>query len=183
MDISTNELKEIGRPIDKIYLWGMMGVGKTKTAKQLAKKMGWQFVDTDEHIEGECGKKISQIFAEDGEHTFRKMERKAIEQLSKRSQVVISTGGGLPCFFDNSRLMKENGLTIWLDGSINFLTSRLIESKQNRPLLSNIESKQELTDALTRTYNERLAYYQKAHWKVDALNLNLHLLVQKLNLV
>ncbi len=181
MDISINEFKEIGRPIDKIYLWGIMGVGKTKIAKQLAKKIGWQVIDTDEHIEGEYGKKISQIFADDGKDAFRKMERNVIEQLSKRSGVVISTGGGLPCFFDNSRFMKDNGLTIWLDGGINFLASRLFESKQNRPLLSNIDSKQELTEALNAIYKERLAYYKKAHWKVDALNLNLNELVQKLN--
>ena len=180
MDIFINESKEIETPVNLVYLWGMMGIGKTKIARQLAAKIGWQFVDTDEAIERVTGKDVSQIFRDDGEDAFRELERKIIEQLVNNEKTIVATGGGLPCFLDNAELMNRTGLTIWLDGNEKFLASRLYGAKQSRPLISNVKSKEELIDMLTWIYKNREKFYNQANWKIKALELDLDKLAKKL---
>ena len=179
MDISSNEFNEIGQPIKLIFLWGMMGIGKTKTAKQLANKIGWQYSDTDEIIEAETGMKIAEIFSKHGEDHFRALEKNSIEQLCKSKNTVISTGGGLPCFSGNADLMNLAGLTIWLDGNVNFVASRLVNSTQDRPLLSTIKSKEELIQTLSHLVEIRKVHYQKAQVRLNAMNLDMNSLVKK----
>jgi len=99
----------------RIYLIGYMGSGKSTLGKKLAKHARLQFIDMDHYIEKRNCKTVPQIFAEEGEAEFRKKERNALEELSAFSDVVIATGGGAPCFFDNVDLMNRTGKTIYLN--------------------------------------------------------------------
>ncbi len=98
----------------RIFLIGYMGSGKSTLGRRLAKHLNLQFVDMDHYIEERNYKTIPQIFAEEGEAEFRKKERKALEELSEFTNIIIATGGGAPCFFDNIDIMnrrRENHLS------------------------------------------------------------------------
>jgi shikimate kinase len=90
------------------FLIGYMGSGKTTLGKQLAKKLNLQFVDMDLFIENRYHKSISEIFKEKGEDGFREIERRTLQEIAGFENVIISTGGGLPCFFDNMDLMNKS---------------------------------------------------------------------------
>ena len=97
-----------------IFLVGYMGCGKSTLGREMARRLGYEFVDTDNFIEEQQGKKISAIFAEEGEDYFRKLEREAVKSLKGRDNVIVSTGGGLPCFNGNMELMNEMGFTVFI---------------------------------------------------------------------
>ena len=118
---------------NRIFLIGFMGSGKSSTGKKLANLLHFDFFDTDTEIERITGKTISQIFATDGEDFFREKEREIIAELSQKDNVVVSTGGGTPCFFDNMQLMNQTGLTIYLHANPKMLKQRLITNKKQRP--------------------------------------------------
>src|SRR5680860_1043366 len=102
----------------RIYLIGYMGCGKSTLGRRLSNYLGLQFVDMDHYIEERNCKTIPQIFKEEGEVEFRKKERKALEELSEFTDIVIATGGGAPCFFDNVELMNKSGHTVYLNLSL-----------------------------------------------------------------
>lgn len=156
----------------RIYLIGYMGCGKSTLGKKLAKHAGLQFIDMDHYIEKRNCKTVPQIFAEDGETEFRKKERKALEELSEFSDVVIATGGGAPCFFDNVDLMNQTGKTIYLNIDPKILASRLMKSKTERPLIKG-KSKKELVDFIDETLKKRNAFYSQAHYQITQPNVNL----------
>jgi shikimate kinase len=145
----------------KIFLIGYMGSGKTTIGKLLAKKMGLQFIDVDVFIENRYRKTISAIFEERGEEGFRKIERQALSEIIEFENSVISTGGGLPCFFDNMELMNKAGITIYLKTSVEELLKRLGSGKQNRPLIKG-KSPEELKIFIATNLNKREVCYNKA---------------------
>ena len=100
--------------MENIVLIGMPGCGKSTIGKQLAEVTGKEFVDADEKIAQLAGKSIPEIFAEDGEEVFRSFETKALEELGKRSGLVIATGGGCVTKERNYPLLHQNGTIIWL---------------------------------------------------------------------
>ena len=121
----------------RIFLLGYMGSGKTTIGKMLAERIGFAFFDTDKSIEAKRQKSVSQIFEEEGEAAFRELERKCLHELAEFEDVVISTGGGAPCFFDNMQYMKERGKTVYLKWTVDELARRLESDKFNkRPLLA-----------------------------------------------
>ena len=87
--------------MQRIFLIGYMGVGKTTLGKALADRTGLSFIDLDLFIEGRYRKTIRQIFEAEGEEAFREIERKALHEVAEFEDIVLSTGGGTPCFFDN----------------------------------------------------------------------------------
>jgi shikimate kinase len=152
------------------FLIGMPGSGKTFWAKQLANSLGVAFRDTDEMIVAKTGKTIPAIFEENGEAYFRKMETEVLQELRLLDRAfVCSTGGGLPFYFDNFSLMKQNGTIIYLQASIPFLQQNLIAEKEQRPLLKegNLEEK------LQQLFNERKAVYEQADFIIDVEQLTL----------
>ena len=99
----------------RIFLIGYMGSGKTTLGRKLAYILQYQFIDLDDYIEKQEGRKISHIFEEDGEDYFRKLERVYLHRVIDKEDLVISTGGGTPCFFDNMNQMNEYGKTIYIN--------------------------------------------------------------------
>ncbi len=156
----------------RIYLIGYMGSGKSTLGKKLARHAGLQFIDMDHYIEKRNCKTIPQIFAEEGEAEFRKKERKALEELSAFSDVVIATGGGAPCFFDNIDLMNRTGKTIYLDIDPKILANRLMQSKTERPLIKG-KSKEELIRFIDETLRKRNEFYTQAHFQITRPEMSL----------
>jgi len=145
----------------KIFLIGYMGSGKTTVGKQLAKELDLPFIDMDVFIENRYHKSISAIFEEKGEAGFREIERKALFEIIEFENVVISTGGGLPCFFDNMDVMNQAGTTIYLKVSVKELAKRLKNGKQKRPLIKD-KSQEEIKDFITENLEKREKFYNKA---------------------
>ena len=96
----------------RILLIGFMAAGKTTLGKALAKELGLQFIDLDHYIECRYHSTVSQLFADRGEEAFRQIERNMLHEVAEFEDVVISTGGGTPCFFDNIEYMNQQGITV-----------------------------------------------------------------------
>lgn len=145
-----------------IFLIGYMGCGKSSVGKKLAVRLKSDFIDIDGSIEKMTGKSIAQIFEEDGEDQFRQLERSILVSLCSRSNVVVATGGGAPCFFDNMLLMKKSGTTIYLKMHPDSLASRILASDTERPLVKRL-SKEDMPIYIAQHLKEREVYYNKAH--------------------
>jgi len=114
-----------------------MGAGKTTIGEQLAERLEYNFLDMDYMIEEKIQQSVSQIFSELGEEKFRQLERECLEKISTERNVVVATGGGAPCFYDNMERMNACGLTVYLNLSPEELQERLeLSHKNKRPLLA-----------------------------------------------
>lgn len=138
-----------------------MGAGKTTIGKALAREMDLDFYDLDWYIEDRFRKKIPQIFAEKGEGGFRDMERNMLREVGEFEDVVISCGGGTPCFFDNVDYMNQQGDTIFLSATPEVLKEHLLMGKSQRPLIQG-KSPEELIDYIHESLQNRLPFYTKA---------------------
>lgn len=145
----------------RIFLIGFMGSGKTTSGKRLAKKLNYSFIDTDSLFEEKSGISISDFFIEKGEMAFRQAEHALLDDLVKLDNVVVATGGGLPCFFNNMDIINANGVSIYLRLSPLSLASRLANSKEDRPLIKNL-SGDDLLSFITEMLEKREPYYLKA---------------------
>jgi shikimate kinase len=156
--------------MQKIFLVGYMGSGKTTIGKNLARRLHWQFIDLDLFIENRYRKKIGEIFAEKGESEFRELERKALQEIGQFENVVVSTGGGTPCFFDNMEWMNRLGYTIYLQVPVDDLVKRLENCKHNRPLVKD-KNWEEIKQFVAENLNKREEYYNQAAFIFNAENL------------
>jgi shikimate kinase len=143
-----------------------MGCGKSTLGRRLSKHTGLQFVDMDHYIEERNCKTVPQIFAEDGEGEFRKKEQKALQELSEFTDIIIATGGGAPCFFDNIDVMNKTGKTIYMNIDPAVLADRLLQSKTERPLIKG-KSRKELVDFIDKTLKKRNEFYMKAQYQIS----------------
>jgi shikimate kinase len=143
-----------------------MGAGKTTIGKVLAREMGVEFFDLDWYIEDRFRKKIPEIFAESGEAGFRDIERKMLREVGEFENVVISCGGGTPCFFDNMDFMNGQGDTIYLNASPAVLKEHLLMGKSQRPLIEG-KSSEELEIYIQQSLQTRLPFYKKAKHSLD----------------
>ncbi len=146
-----------------------MGCGKSATGRRLAQKIGWQFIDTDTFIENRYHKSVPILFTEIGETKFREIERNIIQELSDYENVVIATGGGLACHFENMKLMNACGLTVYLKNSAQTLAERLKHARVERPLLKGKTEKQ-LYDYIVEMLTQREPFYTQAHLTIDCNN-------------
>jgi shikimate kinase len=151
----------------KIFLAGFPGCGKTFVGRQAAGLMKYAFQDTDEIIAGEQGLTIPEIFSQKGEDFFREKETAVLKSLEKKRNVIIATGGGLPCFHDNMQWMNEHGITVYMEASAAFLFHRLVKEKKSRPLISKLTDI-ELMIYITETLAARRDFYSKAAVTVNA---------------
>lgn len=154
-----------------------MGCGKSTLGRRLSKHLNLQFIDMDDYIEERNYKTVPQIFAEEGETEFRKKEQKALHELSEFTDVVIATGGGAPCFFDNIDVMNATGKTIYLNIAPAILADRLLKSKTERPLIKG-KSKDELIAFIDETLAKRNAFYKQAKYQITKPDFDLDELQQ-----
>ena len=150
----------------RIILIGYVGSGKTTVGRALAKELQLPFYDLDWYIESRMRKKISQIFAERGEEGFRQIERNMLHEVAEFEDVVISCGGGTPCFFDNMDYMNSQAQVVWLKATPEVLQKHLLMGKGDRPLLKG-KKPDELLSFIHEQLEWREPYYAKARYTLD----------------
>lgn len=156
----------------KIFLIGFMGSGKTTIGKKLATKLKLPFIDLDEAIVRQEKKSIVEIFECYGEDYFRIQEKKMLAHIIKSNEAfVLATGGGTPCFFDNMDVMNQTGITFYLNYTPAFLTSRLLQATQKRPLLKNV-LKDNMDNFIASLLKEREIFYKKSQFTISKINPN-----------
>ena len=145
----------------RIFLIGYMGAGKTTLGKAFSRELGLTFIDLDWYIEERFHKTVQQLFSERGEQGFRELEQKMLHEVAEFEDVVISAGGGTPCFFDNMDYMNACGDTVFLQVEPEVLFRRLKVAKQQRPLLAN-KSDEELMNFICEALQKRHPFYSQA---------------------
>jgi shikimate kinase len=147
-----------------LFLIGYMASGKTTIGKMLSKKLGYTFIDLDDYIVSKENKTVNDIFKSKGEIYFRKRESQLLNEIIENNDdLVLSLGGGTPCYGNNLELLLNvpNTRTIYLKASIKTLAQRLIKEKKNRPLISHLDSEEELMEFIGKHLFERSQYYGK----------------------
>jgi shikimate kinase len=155
----------------KIILLGYMASGKSLIGSELAEILNSKYIDLDQFIEEKEGKSIQKIFFEKGEIYFRKIENSYLKDIiSSNKDMVLSLGGGTPCFSNNLKLIKENieTKTVYLNVSVNELANRLMNDKDNRPLVTYVTDENEMQEFVGKHLFERLPFYNQANYKIDA---------------
>lgn len=155
-----------------IFLVGYMGCGKSSVGKKLALRLKFDFIDIDTSIEQMTGKSVAKIFDEEGEDQFRQLERSILVSLCSRSNIVVATGGGAPCFFDTMLLMNKSGTTIYLKMHPDSLATRILASVHDRPLVRRL-SKEEMPTYIAQHLKEREIFYNKAKFIIKGENLKI----------
>lgn len=150
----------------RIILIGYMGSGKTTIGHSLSKETGMMFYDMDWYIESRMRKTVAQIFAERGEEGFRKIEYNMLHEVAEFEDVIISCGGGTPCFFDNMDYLNQQGDVVYLKASPEVLYRHLLMGKVDRPLLKG-KSPEELIAYITEQVSKREEFYNKARYTLD----------------
>ena len=150
----------------RIIIIGYMGAGKTTVGRALAKETGMQFYDLDWYIEARMHKTVPQLFAERGEDGFRQVEHNLLHEAAEFEDVIISSGGGTPCFFDNMEYMNAQGDTVYLKAGPDVLCAHLKMGKVKRPLLEG-KSQEELRGFIAGQLAQREQYYMKAKYVLD----------------
>ena len=153
--------------MNRIFLIGYMGTGKTTFGRQLATRLNMPFVDLDAYIEQRFFKSVSQIFEEKGEEGFRKIEQAILQEIADFENTIIAVGGGTPCFFDNMQVMNEKGLTVYLKTSPETLCKTLSKAKAKRPLIKN-KSNEELLAFIKENLAKREGFYTQAQATINA---------------
>lgn len=143
-----------------------MGSGKTTVGRQLAMALGLSFYDLDWYIEMRFHRTVAQIFAERGEEGFREIERNMLHEVAEFEDVVLSCGGGTPCFFDNMDYLNEMGETVYLKAEPEVLAAHLKMGKIDRPLIKG-KSDEELQAYICVSLAKREPYYTKAKHTLD----------------
>ena len=146
-----------------------MGSGKTTTGKDLAKAIGYEFVDLDEFIEQKYQTKIPEIFAAEGELGFRKKEREALHEILTNTNIVLSLGGGTPVYYNNMEEITKNSVSFFIRVQLPQLVKRLENKKETRPLIAHLTN-DELTEFVAKHLFERNQYYEKAKYTISISN-------------
>lgn len=150
----------------RIILIGYMGAGKTTIGKALSKELGLPFYDLDWYITNRRHRTIAQLFDELGEEGFRKIERNMLHEVAEFEDVIISCGGGTPCFFDNIDYMNRQGDVVYLKATPEVLQQHLAMSRTERPLLKS-KTPDELLAFITDQLAMREPFYSKAAHTFD----------------
>lgn len=153
----------------RIFLVGYMGSGKSTFGSALADSLGIQWIDLDDEFESRYKIAIADFFVKYGESTFRELEHKLLSEISHRSDIVVSTGGGAPCYFDNMKLMNQSGVTVYLSASPELLISRIENSARKRPVFQQMKG-ENFKENLTRHLESRKPFYSLATFTIDAAN-------------
>ena len=153
-----------------LYIIGYMGCGKTTFGRALSQATGLRFIDLDHLIEDRHNATVREIFDTKGEEEFRRIERDMLRETAELEDVIVSCGGGTPCFFDNIAFMNANGTTLWLEATHACLFSRLVRKREKRPLLAG-RSDEEIRTIISSQLEKRSPFYSQAaiRWQGDSL--------------
>ena len=173
----------------RIILIGYMGAGKTTVGRQLANALGVPFYDLDWYIEMRYHRRVAEIFAEKGEEGFRDLERRMLHEAAEFENVVLSCGGGTPCFYDNMDYMNSLAETVYLKASPEVLAMHLRMGKVERPLIKG-KAPEELEQYIRESLEKREPFYNKAKHMLDVslmdnyekISITVDLLRKELNL-
>ncbi|MGB0863928.1 MAG: shikimate kinase [Saprospiraceae bacterium] len=163
---------------NRIFLLGFMGCGKSYWGTQIANELGLKWIDLDEYIENKTSKTIKEIFEKEGETTFRKIEKEALEEMALFNNVVISLGGGTPCFFENMEFIKRSGISFYLKTDSKTLVHRLQSEKIKRPLLAQL-SDAALFNFIENKVNKRSVFYEKAAFIINTEQADILFFIKK----
>lgn len=159
-----------------IVLLGFMGTGKSAVGRRLATAFRYQFIDTDEVIEEKTHKRITEIFSEQGEEAFRRLESEVVIGLAERTGCVISTGGGIVLDSKNLDLLQKNGILVLLRCRPEVIFKRVQKRAGQRPLLQKADPLSEIKRLLA----EREPFYRRADITLDTSDMNLDDVVQQI---
>lgn len=164
----------------KLVLLGYMGCGKSAISRGLSQKLKLQRIDLDDYIEKKEKKTIADIFATKGEIYFRKLETACLQEiLSSNDSLILSLGGGTPCFGTNMDLVNQKSTSIYLSANINTLTQRLIPEKSKRPLIARITD-ENLPEFIAKHLFERRHFYLQAQIPVGVDHKSVSKIVEEI---
>ncbi|MBF4985116.1 shikimate kinase [Nonlabens mediterrranea] len=149
-----------------IVFLGYMGSGKTVVGQVVSEIIDFEFIDLDNYIEQQEGLRISEIFQKKGAVYFRKTENYYLRELIREDRdVILSLGGGTPCYYDNMELLLAKSFinSFYLNAGIKTLAQRLWNEKVNRPLIAGIQEEDELLEFIGKHLFERRPFYQRSH--------------------
>lgn len=149
-----------------IILLGYMGAGKTTIGRTLAQLLGIEFYDLDWYIENRQRQRITQLFESRGEEGFRLVERNMLHEVAEFQDIVLSCGGGTPCFYDNMDYINRCGTSVYLHATADVLIRHLRMAKSRRPLLEG-KSAEQLALYIQQSLAQREPFYAQARYSVD----------------
>jgi len=157
--------------INRIIFIGYMGSGKTTLGKELSRQLDMPFYDLDWYIESRMRRTVKQLFDERGEDGFRKIEHNMLHEVAEFENVIISCGGGTPCFFDNMDYLNAQGETVYLKCTPEVLHQHLQMSRTVRPLLLNKTSEEQRL-FIWQQLEQREPFYSRARHVLDVTLLD-----------
>jgi shikimate kinase len=163
----------------RYFIIGFKNSGKTTFGRMLANELGLGFIDLDEYMEKREGISIPEIYTRLGEEGFRRLEWKALKEVVKQDNLVISTGGGAPCHCDNMSLIEQYGDAIYLNVTDETLVNRLMDAAKVRPIVLG-KTKEELRRYVADLRNKCEHHYRRARYIVDGERLEMEEILKKL---
>ena len=152
--------------MQRVILIGYMGAGKTTVGKELARRLGLMFYDLDWYVTSRMRRTVKQIFDEGGEEAFRRIEHNMLHEVAEFENVVISCGGGTPCFYDNIGYMNRQGETVYLKAAPEVLCAHLRMGRSVRPLLQG-KTPEQMEAFVEEHLREREPFYTQAKHVLD----------------
>lgn len=166
-----------------IYLTGFMASGKSTIGPILANTLGFESEDIDKIVEQRVGRSVREIFQEDGETYFRRVEKEVIREMSNQTNLVVSLGGGSVADQETFSIIKNSGILVYLRTSQEQLLKRL-QHKTDRPVLSDSEgqllTKDKLQERVQQLYTHREPIYSQAHLTIDTDNKKVGITVDEI---
>ena len=149
-----------------------MGSGKNLISKELSVLNNFKIFDLDTEISKQNNRSITEIFKEKGEIFFRKTEKEVLEKiLSTEKNIILSLGGGTPCYYNNIDSINEKTISVFLKTNVKTLAQRLSSEKDKRPLIQNI-SNEDLPEFIAKHLFERNPFYNQAKITINTDNLS-----------
>ncbi len=152
----------------KIFFIGMPGSGKSHLGRKVSAKLELPFFDLDEQIVAVTGQPIKEIFSEHGEDHFRKLEAEQLRKIALENEnFLMATGGGTPCFHENMTFINQQGISLFINISLEVIATNMSEKGMDkRPLFKNF-TKENILDELKEKFRKRSVFYDQAHIVVN----------------